>query len=431
MLAAVGISVATVPVTIGLLLTLPQSFASILLVGAFLAGLSAALLAIAAAIAIVRQKRIHDGKTDLYLALNTARSEGVITKSSRVPARGNGRRWLARTALGHHLLVGDLVRIRSLEEIKETLDADGTLDGLPFMDEMAACCGRTARVYRIVDKIYDYGRSRKMRRLDGAVLLVGLRCDGSGHGGCEAACYLIWKRQWLERVDAGLTFTSVLTETTTLPLTRYPRVISPAREQATLPTNVSYRCQYTQLSAATRPLARFDLRRVFGALIVGNVTMGAFLIAALTRYFNFVQTLRQGVRFPSMPGDAGVDSDGKASPLRPGQRVRVRTPEQIALTLDRNSKNKGLWFDADMLKHCGQVHRVLGRVERIIDVNSGRSIPMKTPCVALADVHYSGEFQWFGEQHDFLYWREAWLDLIDEPLPPQPIVHETRNSPAR
>ena len=66
------------------------------------------------------------------------------------------------------------------------------------MDEMAAFCGREAVVYRVVDKIYDYGRSRLMRRLDDCVLLTGLRCDGSAHAGCEAACYLIWKSQWLE-----------------------------------------------------------------------------------------------------------------------------------------------------------------------------------------------------------------------------------------
>ena len=40
-------------------------------------------------------------------------------------------------------------------------------------------------------------------------------------------------------------------------------------------------------------------------------------------------------------------------------------------------------------------------------------IPMKTACIVLEDVHYSGEFQGFGEQHDYLYWREAWLEPVD------------------
>ena len=33
---------------------------------------------------------------------------------------------------------GDLVEVRSEEEILRTLDADGKLDGLPFMPEMLA-----------------------------------------------------------------------------------------------------------------------------------------------------------------------------------------------------------------------------------------------------------------------------------------------------
>jgi hypothetical protein len=42
-------------------------------------------------------------------------------------------------------------------------------------------------------------------------------------------------------------------------------------------------------------------------------------------------------------------------------------------------------------------------------------IPMKTVCVVLRDVHFSGEFQGFGEQHDLLYWREAWLARVEQP----------------
>src|SRR6516165_9997873 len=38
---------------------------------------------------------------------------------------------------------GTLVRIRSAGEIAATLDAEGRLDGLPFMPEMAAHCGQS------------------------------------------------------------------------------------------------------------------------------------------------------------------------------------------------------------------------------------------------------------------------------------------------
>ena len=38
------------------------------------------------------------------------------------------------------LFPGDLVEVRAPEEILRTLDADGTLDHLPFMPEMVEFC---------------------------------------------------------------------------------------------------------------------------------------------------------------------------------------------------------------------------------------------------------------------------------------------------
>ena len=33
------------------------------------------------------------------------------------------------------------------------------------------------------------------------VYLEDLRCDGSGHDGCQAGCRIYWKDAWLRRVD--------------------------------------------------------------------------------------------------------------------------------------------------------------------------------------------------------------------------------------
>ena len=40
------------------------------------------------------------------------------------------------------LRTGDWVEVKSALEILESLDGDGTLDGLPFMPEMMDYCGR-------------------------------------------------------------------------------------------------------------------------------------------------------------------------------------------------------------------------------------------------------------------------------------------------
>ena len=37
-----------------------------------------------------------------------------------------------------------------------------------------------------------------MRRVRDAVALGELRCNGGGHGGCQASCLFTWKEAWLE-----------------------------------------------------------------------------------------------------------------------------------------------------------------------------------------------------------------------------------------
>ena len=96
---------------------------------------------------------------------------------------------------------GDIVEVRSAAEILATLDDGAALDRMPFMPEMVSHVGRRYRVTRRVDKICDTIASTGSRRMYNTVYLEDLRCDGSGHGGCQAGCKLYWKEAWLRRVD--------------------------------------------------------------------------------------------------------------------------------------------------------------------------------------------------------------------------------------
>jgi len=352
-------------------------------------------------IAMRRQRRIDEGQVDLLQQLNAPRDETAVA-SGAVPAAGSLRRWIARTLLRREFLVGDSVRIKPYEQIRSTLDADGKLEGLPFMEEMKAFCGRAARVYRVLDRVYDYGRSREMRQIERCVLLGGLRCDGGGHDGCDAACYLVWKEAWLDPMasDERLTHIEAL----------------PPRQSDGVPIEAGKRfsCQYTELTAASQPRVARGLRRWFEPWIIGNVTAAGWWAVAATRAFNAFQQWRGGATYPTRPVSGGQTARPGES-LQRGGWVRVRSPGEIAETLDSRGNHRGLWFDRDMLKHCGQTYRVLGHVKRIVDIRSTAMIAMKTPCVVLEGVHYSGEFQWFGEQHDYLYWREVWLQPVAPP----------------
>src|SRR5882762_8094878 len=96
---------------------------------------------------------------------------------------------------------GDLVEVRSKEEVLSTLDNDGLLDGLPFMPEMLTYCGQRYRVGAVAHKTCDTVGKTGGRRLESAVHLEDLRCDGSAHGGCEADCLMFWKEAWLRPVE--------------------------------------------------------------------------------------------------------------------------------------------------------------------------------------------------------------------------------------
>src|SRR5215470_14683966 len=37
-----------------------------------------------------------------------------------------------------------------------------------------------------------------------SVHLEGVRCDGSGHDGCQASCLIFWKESWLKRAAGDL-----------------------------------------------------------------------------------------------------------------------------------------------------------------------------------------------------------------------------------
>lgn len=391
------------------LAAVPALLALVLGRGAVAGVLAVVLLAAAAVLGFLawsgqvtqeRQRRVQQGGPDLFLQRNACRSEQAVG-NAQIPAWSGLRRALARSLFGHPLMVGDLVRVKPLAAIRATLDAQAQLEGLPFMDEMAAFCGRTLRVYRVLDKVYDYGRSKLMRRLDDCVLLIDLRCDGSAHDRCEAECYLIWKAAWLEPADAAA------------PVPEAPPA-PPITAAAGIEPGTAMSCQYTRLTEASRPMHALSLHGILGPLAVGNVSFGAFLVALGTRCFNDVHARRGGAAYPYKPPPSD-DKTIRGESLKSGDWVRVKLPDELSRAMDRNSKNRGLWFDRDMLKHAGQVYRVRGRVDRLIDVNSGKMITVKTPCITLEEVHATGEFQSFGEQHDFLYWREAWLLRLDGP----------------
>jgi hypothetical protein len=59
------------------------------------------------------------------------------------------------------------------------------------------------------------------------------------------------------------------------------------------------------------------------------------------------------------------------SGLRRGERVEVRSREEVLRTLDRNGQLKGLPFMPEMFEACGQRFRVFKRAHKTCDPPNG------------------------------------------------------------
>ncbi len=102
------------------------------------------------------------------------------------------------------LVAGDRVRVRILEEVRSTLDAESRLHGCSFLPGMTPHCGREYRVLRVVTRFFDEARWR-MTKTRNLVLLEGVHCDGSSlpeTAHCDRMCFYFWRNEWLEKVGA-------------------------------------------------------------------------------------------------------------------------------------------------------------------------------------------------------------------------------------
>ena len=265
-----------------------------------------------------------------------------------------------------------------------------------------------------------------------AVHLEVSRCDGSDHGGCEAGCTLFWKTAWLSLTPP--------TELTTEPIgPEHPlrqRLLASTCRTEVDGSEPVYRCQATELLRATEPLSPSDLSQYVEDVRGGNHSIGNMLrllvfttyrrlvdsgvaYRMLLRAYAMFQRLRGGAHFPVAIGRV---PDGQPTPegrldLHPGERVRVKSVEEIEATITRHGFNRGMRFDVEMVKYCGKEYRVLGRVNRIINEKSGRMMNMKNPCVLLDDVYCRAECtpgRVGCPRAVNTYWREIWLQRVDK-----------------
>lgn len=327
------------------------------------------------------------------------------------------------------LRVGEIVEVRSETEILATIDERGELDALPFMPEMRQFCGRRFRVDKLAVKLCDTINGSGMYRMDHAVHLGSVRCDGQAHGGCQAGCLIYWKEAWLKRVDGDDRHFDDAPPSEA-PDGRVPtRPIATASEVGASAESGEkvYSCQATELMrAAPHYVPVWDIRQYVVDVRSGNfrrlTAIRSIGWGVFNKYQHFSRRflpgwlrIKDGRRFPFVVHGELQKTPQETLDLQPGELVRIKPVEEIVKTLDRNNRNRGMTFDGEMVKNCGRQARVLRRVERIIDEKTGRMRQLNNPCLILEGVVCTSDFHRLCPRGIYPYWREIWLERVNEP----------------
>src|SRR5713101_5822823 len=339
------------------------------------------------------------------------------------------------------LEAGELVEVRSVEEIIATLDENGRLNAMPFMPEMLQYCGRQFRVFKVAHKTCDNIQPWDMRTVKDAVHLTGVRCDGQAHGGCDAGCLIFWHEAWLKRVDDSLVkdsqigdcgmampITPVMAEGGTgLPVPEVLQRASVKRKDTSTGEEI-YSCQATDLREFTSNLSSWNLWQYIRDIRSGNLNRGLgdskgekllevllgiidVFRVLLIEVFNKLQSIRNGVQYPHVQSLPAATPSGELN-LQPGEFVQVKSRQEIFATLDKKNRNRGLLFDSEMLKYCGGTFRVLKRVNQIVDEKNGKMLRMKSSCIILDGSACAADYHKLCPRAIYHYWREGWLRRV-------------------
>jgi hypothetical protein len=315
------------------------------------------------------------------------------------------------------------------------------------MPEMFAFCGQRLRVFKRAHKTCDPPNGLAGRRLLRAVHLEGARCNGDAHGGCQARCLVFWKEAWLKKLDEG----EVQNEAQEIRQAALRSVESAgnsecseddvwsgtrARTCSADADNTIFICQSTHLSQATQPLRWWDVRQYMEDYTSGNVSLFQLLSAFVFFLYEPLVSAGLGLGSPlrwaydalqKMTGSTpyplrrGRVSRGERTPsakldLQAGELVKIRSYSEILSTIDDEGRNRGMWFDAEMVPFCGGTYRVLDRISRIINEKTGKMQHLKNDCIMLDQVVCRAcyaKYRRFCPRSIYPYWREVWMERAE------------------
>lgn len=110
---------------------------------------------------------------------------------------------LARTqisALAPKFHTGEIVYVRSKEEILKGLDTFNKRDGCLFMNQMWDFCGKEFKILKVVINLFDEYRFKMYKTHSPLYILYNVICNGvleDFNQSCDRSCFLLWHEDWL------------------------------------------------------------------------------------------------------------------------------------------------------------------------------------------------------------------------------------------
>ncbi len=104
-----------------------------------------------------------------------------------------------------NLQPGELVQVRSRDEIMPTINVNRKNRGLSFDVEMVPYCGKTFRVLSRVERIVNEKTGAMIRMPNACIILEGVTCSGCFSDNrlfCPRSMYPYWREIWLKRVES-------------------------------------------------------------------------------------------------------------------------------------------------------------------------------------------------------------------------------------
>jgi hypothetical protein len=98
--------------------------------------------------------------------------------------------------------IGEIVRVKTRDEILKSMDSTNKLDGCFFMDQMWNYCGSTQKVLKFVDSFFNERQKKSFLSRSPLYILENLHCEGKASifpSRCDHGCLLLWHEKWLDK----------------------------------------------------------------------------------------------------------------------------------------------------------------------------------------------------------------------------------------